>query len=816
MTQARKPSLDDGQKLPFLKRPFAFATLMLVIGAILVAGGGYLITQGGSPYYLLCGIAVLTSAALLLRGRREGAWLYAAMLVATLCWAIWEVGLNGWQLMPRLVGPFVLGLWLLAPWTRRSLVPGPVAKRIENWPRWSMIAILVAAGFIGLGLHQLRQLPPDPLYQAGRTDAPSPSTRAGEWAGEDWSIYGGDSAGTRFSDLVQITPDNVTQLEVAWSFRTGATPQGEKATIEAVPVVVDNRFYFCNSVNEIIALDATTGQQLWRFNPKVNWKPAGRAVCRGVSYHDTGADAETQCSRRIIGGTIDARLVAVDAVTGKPCEDFGEDGQISLLKGMGEVRPGYYFVSSAPTVVRGKIVIGGWVADGQYWGEPSGVIRAFDAVTGDFVWAFDVGRPDRTGEPPEGESFTPSTPNSWSVMSADEELGLVYAPMGNSVPDYYGAQRRPFDDSYSSGVLALDVETGRERWMFQTTHHDIWDYDVASQPTLLDIPESNGKVRKALIQPTKRAEVFVLDRETGKPIFDVQEIATPQDGVTPGERLSPTQPYSTGLPSFRGRDMLESDMWGVTPLDQMMCRIFFRTARYEGPMTPPGVKPWIQYPGYLGGSNWGSISINPDRMLMTIAVNHVANRNRMVPRAEADRMGLKPTPDVSRDVGGPVAQAGTPYAAHISPFFSPLVMPCQAPPYSTMSAVDLTTGKLVWTRDLGTSRDNGPLWIMLPLALPMGTPHIGGNINTRSGLTFMAGTTDSALRAFDTATGKMLWQAWLPGAGLSTPMTYRARDGRQMVAIAAAGFKPIGGRVSDKIVVFALPRDSGAITRKGD
>ena len=391
-------------------------------------------------------------------------------------------------------------------------------------------------------------------------------------------------------------------------------------------------------------------------------------------------------------------------------------------------------------------------------------------------------------------------------MSGDEALGLVYAPMGNSVPDYYGAQRRPFDDQYSSSIVAIDAETGRPRWTFQITHHDLWDYDVSSQPTLLDLPDGGGGVIPALIQASKRGEVFLLDRRDGKPLAPVEERPVPQRGAAPGERISPTQPFSTGMPSFRGPDIVESDMWGISPLDQLWCRIMFKRARYDGPLTPPGVTPYIQFPGYLGGMNWWGVSVNPEQLLMVTNVNRVANYDYLIPRAAADRMGVRPLADGGQgDVGGTVAQAGTPFAAAISPFLSHLGIPCQAPPYGTISAVDLRTRKLVWTRPLGTASSNGPWGIPSHLPFLMGTPNLGGSFSTRSGLTFIAATPDRYLRAYETASGRLLWSGLLPAGGHSTPMSYLAPSGRQMVVIAASGSVPFGSKTGDDIVAYALP-----------
>jgi quinoprotein glucose dehydrogenase len=790
--------------------PFLLAAVMLLIGGYLAIQGGILAALGGSPYYVIAGVLMLQSGSLLFRRRAEGIWLYLMLLLGTVAWSLWEVGGDGWSLLPRLGGPIVLGILLMLPLlggglVQRARLAHPRLSRLFQ-PRSLAVGFLVAA-IVGMGAHSLRQVRFDPAYQRGVSTIARTADRDRRRpaASGEWTQVGHDLAGTRFSPLEQISPENVSGLKVAWTYRTGPSPQREKASLEVTPINIGGSVYLCTSVNEVISLDAATGQEQWRFNPHVDYVHSPRGACRGVAYYRV-PNATGECAQRIFTGTIDAQLIAVDAVSGKPCVGFGTGGRISLLEGMGHVPGGFYFVSSAPTIVRGQIILGGWVADGQYWGEPSGVIRAFDAASGRLSWAFDVGRLDRRTLPPPGEQYTASTPNSWGPMSGDENLGLVFAPTGNSVPDYYGAQRRPFDDEFSSAVVAIEAETGRLRWSFQTTHHDLWDYDVGSQPTLLDLPDGHGGVTPALIQATKRGEVFLLDRRNGSPLTEVEERPAPQRGAAPGERLAATQPFSSGMPSFRGPNIEERDMWGISPLDQLWCRIKFRQARYDGPLTPPGETPYIQYPGYIGGMNWWGVSINPERLLMIVNVNRVGNYNRLVPRAEADRMGIRPLDNGRQgDVGGVVAQLGTPYAAAIGPFMSPLAVPCQAPPYGTISAVDLRNHQLVWTRPLGTAASNGPFGLASGLPFLMGTPNLGGSFNTRSGLTFIAATPDRYLRAYETTTGRLLWSDRLPAGAHSTPMSYRAADGRQMVVIAASGAPPFGSKTGDYIIAYALP-----------
>jgi quinoprotein glucose dehydrogenase len=475
---------------------------------------------------------------------------------------------------------------------------------------------------------------------------------------------------------------------------------------------------------------------------------------------------------------------------------------------MGEATPGYYAVSSAPTIVQGKVILGGWVMDNQFWGEPSGVIRAYDAVTGKLAWAWDMGRPDRQGEPSEGETFTRSTPNAWAPMSVDEQLGLVYVPTGNATPDYFGADRRPFDDHYSSSVVALDVTNGRPRWSFQTAHHDLWDYDVAAQPTLVDYSTPTGVV-KALLQATKRGELFLLDRATGDPLSRVEERPAPSRGAVPEERVAATQPFSVGLPSFRGADLVEGDMWGITPLDQLWCRIKFREARYDGPNTPPGLTPSIEMPGWVGGMEWGGVAVDTERHIVIVNSQNLPNYLRLIPRSQADGMDLKPYDGLHGALAAMMspAQAGTKYGVLLSSFLSPLEIPCNRPPYGRLSAIDLPSGKLMWTQVFGTARNSGPLGVPSMLPLQLGTPNIGGAVATAGGLFFIAATQDEYLRAYETTTGKLLWQARLPTGGHATPMTYLSpASGRQLVVIAAGGHLGLSPTTGAYIAAFALPK----------
>jgi quinoprotein glucose dehydrogenase len=773
-----------------------FASFLLLAGGLIAAGGAWLAVLGGSPYYLLGGVAVTLSGALVWARRSAGAWLYVLFLAATLAWALWESGFNGWTLAPRLIGPGLIGLIFALPFVTRGLIqkeglrfaPGRVAGTLGGL---LLLVVLVAA-----------------LLPVGEAAAPAMSQRplaandSGQPDGQ-WQAYGRDNAGTRFSPLTQINRTNVASLKPAWSYRTGIVQKGTQSPLEATPILVGDTLYLCSQTNVVIALDPETGREKWRFDPKVDATGASLVTaCRGVAFaHVANAP---DCPDRIISATFDARLLALDARSGRPCRSFGQGGTVNLRDGMGQVDPGFYYVSSAPTIVRGRIVLGGWIADNVRLGEPSGVIRAFEVATGKFAWAWDLGRPGFHGQPGPGETYTLGTPNSWGPMSGDDSLGLVYVPTGNATPDHWGGSRTALSDQFSSSVVALDVETGERRWSFQTVHHDVWDYDVGSQPTLVDLRIA-GKMVPALVQPTKTGQVYVLDRRNGRPVAPVAERRVVVDPA-PGDRSSPTQPFSVGMPSFAGEKLQERDMWGATPFDQLWCRIRFRSMRYDGPFTPIGTKEALVYPGIGGGMNWGSVSVDPERGILFVNSMQVPSTVRLIPRATADEMAKKRGSIRFHDLSLPLPQGGTPFAVGVSTFVSPLGVPCNAPPYGLMSAVDLHTGRLLWQKPLGTTQDSGPFGMSLGLPITMGLPMMGGSIVTRGGIVFVAATQERSIRALDAATGRELWKGRLPTGGQATPMTYISpKSGRQFVVIVSGGSVLIQSPLMDRVEAFALP-----------
>ena len=630
-------------------------------------------------------------------------------------------------------------------------------------------------------------------------------------APRDWQHYGATQAGTRYAPSTAISRDNVDQLERAWEATTGIG-----GAFKGTPVQVDNGLYLCTAGNVVLALDADNGRERWRFDPEINAPRIGFwDTCRGVTYVDLreraiAATEGATCDERIVVATTDARMIALDRTTGAMCPSFGTDGVVDLLDRMGEVKPGFYFTTSPATVAGESLVLGGWVLDNFETGEPSGVVRGFDVETGELRWAWDIGRPD--GSLPEpGESFTRGTPNVWSLTSADDELGLVYVPTGNATPDYFGGHRTEAMEEYASSIVAIDATSGQSRWHFQTTHHDIWDYDVPSQPTLVDVP-IDGTLRRAVIVPTKRAELFFLDRETGEPLAAIEERAVPPTTL-PEEWTSPTQPFSTGMPSFAHPTLTTGDIWGITPFDHMACLQQFADIDYEGPFTPSSTNGTLIYPGIAGGMNWGSVAVDEANHLMVVNALHMPFTTRSIPREEADAM------EYGFGLGGP--QKGTPYGAQTAPFFSPLFAPCLRPPYGEMGVVDLKTQELVWRRPLGTASDVGPLGLSLGIPLPMGMFYQAGSLVTGGGLIFNGGVLDATLRAIDIETGAVLWSDDLATPSEATPMSYTSpATGRQYVILALPGdgnfdinaerrMDADGAEASDaaggRLIAYALP-----------
>jgi quinoprotein glucose dehydrogenase len=786
-----------------MKRSWSAIILSIVIatiGVTLTIGGGWLLSLGGSPYYLIAGVLMLASALSLFRGRMLGAWIYIGTFVLSAIWGFAEARGNAWAMIPWLVAPLVLLVAVLLVMPTLT----PARNRWKYAGAGIAVAILfVVASFAMLGNNASAVAALPTQSSPGMTDPSGIAT------GANWTAYGGTNAAWRYSPLSQINPDNVGRLQKVWEVHTGGMPASADYQklygTENTPLKIGNLLYMCTAKNVVVAIDAATGKQAWRTDPHVPdaWIPYTTA-CRGVSYYAVpGAAANSLCAGRIIEGTMDSRLIELDAMTGKPCTEFNGTGQQDTRIGMGWTPPGSVGINSPPPVVRGIIVVGHQVLDGQCRCAPSGVIQGFDARTGKLAWAWDMQHPDWHGYPPKGHTWTRGTPNSWSVSAADEKLGLVYVPTGNVADDYVSAGRTPEENKYNSSIVAIDVTAGKPRWSFQTVRMDVWDYDIGSQPSLIDY-----RGTPALLVASKQGDLYVLDRATGRPLAPIGEIKAPPGGLEPGLR-SPTQMVSLWN-TLRKPDLKESDMWGMSPIDQMICRIQYRLADYRGFYTPPRADKFtVQYPGYNGGSDWGGLSIDPVRGVAIANYNDMPNYVRLVPRAEANKLGIKPrfaSKQLSLSSHQIDPQWGVPYAVKVNagwrmPFTK---LMCKRPPYGGIRAIDIATGKTIWDRPFGTARRNGPFNLPTMLPVTIGTPNNGGAVTTASGLIFVAAATDDLLHAIDLRTGKTLWSVPLPAGGQATPIVYE-QNGREYLAIFAGGHHFMETSMGDSLIAYALP-----------
>jgi len=834
--RAARPDPSSTARRPRHALVTVLSLVLMLLGLVLGGLGAWLATLGGSWYYVLAGVGLLVAGVLLWGNRRAGALWFGAVFVGTLLWTGWESGSDYWRWVPRLglIVGIGLVLSLLLPTLDR-----PFSRRLSRSIAGVLALVFVAAfalAFVPHGVTAASGSFPEAMTSTGlapTADAPlQPADKPGD---DDWAAYGRNNGATRFSPLQQITPDNVATLEQAWLFRTGDLPQ-KRWGAETTPLKVGDTLYVCTARNQLVALNAADGTERWRFDPKIKDKSIPyTAACRGVSYYEVPATAQqaadadvaadlasglsqvpvltqlprSACSARIIEGTLDGRLIAVDAATGKPCAGFGNNGQVDITLGMGDSPAGYVSITSPPAIVQGVIVTGHQVLDGQRRDAPSGVIQAYDAITGKLRWAWDMDQPELTGLPAQGKTYTRGTPNMWTTATGDDQLGLVYLPMGNSAGDYWSGSRTENQNKYATSLVAIDVNTGKPVWHFQAVRKDVWDYDMGSQATLVDYPTAAGKV-PAILLPTKQGDMYVLDRRTGQLLTPAEERKVPTGGVEPEQR-SPTQLFSL-YHTLRKPDLTERDMWGITPIDQLVCRIQFRKASYEGFYTPPTAdRHSIEYPGYNGGSDWGSVSVDPRRGVIVANYNDMPNYNLLVPRATADKLGWVPREDVRADKGGAEGagdpQTGTPYAIDVNagwrlPFTKLL---CKQPPYGGIRAVDMRTGKTLWDRPFGSARGNGPFGIRSGLPIEIGTPNNGGSVVTASGLIFIAAATDDLLRAIDLKTGKELWHAKLPAGGQANPMIY-AFGGRQYVVIMAGGHHFMETPAGDYVIAYALPK----------
>jgi quinoprotein glucose dehydrogenase len=645
-------------------------------------------------------------------------------------------------------------------------------------------------------------------FVAAALIAVSFSSADAQTRGDEWPAYGHDPGGARFSPLKQINRSNVDRLRQVWIYRTGDYADGKKTrsttTFQQTPIFVDGTLFLATPFNRVIALDPETGAEKWTFDPKIDLRLGydNQLNNRGLAtWLDSKRRPGQSCRRRIFMGTNDARLIALDALSGEACADFGANGQVDLAPGVGIQRKGEYQVTSPPAVINGLVIVGSAIGDNQRVDAPAGVVRAFDARTGKLRWAWDPLPPGWKGGEMASDgkpAYHLGTANVWAVITVDEKRDLVFVPTGNTSPDYYGGERHG-SDYYSSSVVALRGTTGKVVWHFQTVHHDIWDYDVPAAPALITV-RRRGKVIPAVAVATKVGHLFILNRLTGKSIFPVEERKVPTDGV-PGEAPSPTQPFPVLPKPLSPSTLTPDEAFGISQKEKEACSERIKALRNEGAFTPPTLKGTLVYPGDVGGMNWSGVSFDPERGLLIASTNRLARAVTLIPREGLNDQKLR---EIRAQSPGAEfgSQRGTPYIMKREFLLSPSRVPCSPPPWGTLLAVDLADGRVKWERPLGAIGDLA----LVPGSAEWGSPSLGGSIVTAGGLIFVAAAMDNYLRAFDVETGKELWKAPLPAGGQAMPMTYSLRkDGKQFVVICAGGHGRLGTKIGDYVVAFALP-----------
>jgi len=623
----------------------------------------------------------------------------------------------------------------------------------------------------------------------------------------EWDHYGGGQHGMQYSSLSQISRDNVGSLEEIWRYRTGELGEGhrEPFAFQANPILVEGRLYIPTGSAIVIALDPATGEEIWRHDPEIDRsRPHAEIANRGVtSWIDNEAMTNSPCRHRIFVGTLDARLIALDGATGEACKDFGKNGEIWLNKDVRATESDWviYTITSPPVVVEDLVIIGSAIGDNQAVESELGIVRGVDARTGEVRWRWDP-IPRSAGDPAYAswqseEAARNGSANAWAPLAADAELGLVYVPTGSASPDFYGGEREG-DNLYANSLVALHAASGEIAWYQQLIHHDVWDYDLSAQPTLVDLTH-DGETIPAVLQGTKTGLIFSFNRETGEPIFEIEERAVPQGGVA-GEHLSPTQPFPVAPPSVARHDAItEDDAWGMMFFDTRACRKKIARLRSEGLFTPPSLQGTLELPGYGGGINWGGLAFEPDEQTVVVFSMDVPMEVALIPRDDlgaAYESGEFENYEFAR-------MSGTPYAMRRALLGSPLDIPCIAPPWGVLTAIDMRKGTINWQRSVGSIQDVAPA--IVP-NLELGMAGLGGPIITAGGVIFMAAVMDDYLRAFDLDDGKTLWEGRLPAGGQATPMTYfLAETGKQYVVIAAGGHARIGTTAGDYVIAYALP-----------
>lgn len=803
--------------------PWARLLLGLLGLVLLILGGGtawfgvQLAWAGGNWYYMIAGILLAIAGLAQIGGlARVGVPLQALVLLGTVIWSLWEIWGKGF--LPAWGADFagrvgvIAALFFLSALIAAAGTPRPL--RAPGLLRLTFgAAAVVGVAAVGLiALYWERVQSPSDLAQIAPAPLPEGMNDAGEWP-----AYGGSAHGQAFTPARQITPQNVAGMTEVWRARTGDLPPNDRVFYSAqnTPTVVEGRLFTCTPSNQVLALDPATGAELWRFDPGAtleDMESLFSAACRTVVHYRV-PDATGPCAARVHVAVVDGRMYGLSAETGEVCTDFGDQGIVDLTLGMGMQETGLASSTSGPALVGDALIVGQQVSDNQRRDAPSGVVRAYDAATGDLLWSWDALRQGQSQEPlAEGEVYPRGTPNVWNIISGDPQAGLVYIGTGNSANDHWGGSRTQPEDRFTAAVVALDLETGETVWDFATVVHDLWDYDIGAQPIVGDVT-IDGQTVRAVIQGTKTGSIFVFDAATGEPLTDIEMRPAPQ-GALPGDWTAEAQPQSVRYPNFAALPGPEPEVidarhaFGMTPLDAAMCRLEFQRMRYEGMFTPPTDDPggMLLFPGTIGGLNWGGLGLDRDRNIVITNHSRLPNKVVMVPRDEVGELpvgmgGARPDQDVA-------PHYFSPYGVDRPIWLSALEVPCIAPPWGFVAATDLDSGELLWSQPLGTGFDTGPLNLPTFLKLPIGTANVGGPLVTATGLTFIAASQDNWLRAYETATGRLLWQGRLPAGGQASPMSYEV-DGRQYVVIIAAGHERLMTDMGDYIVAFALETADG-------
>ena len=788
------------------------AALTLILGAALVWTGAEIALNGGGVYYIGAGLLFWAGLAALVLAPVSLALLPSGLLLGlTFLWGLIEIAANDWpvswqfDLLGRIAVPGLIFALLLA-----VVIWGSPRQLQPRWLRptaWGAVFAGIAGA--GLTLALVWERPTAPAGQEVVTQS-----FPGHNTAEDWSAFGGSPLGARYTPAGQITRANIADLTEVWRIQTGDMTDNTRISYSAqnTPIYVDGTLFACTPSQQVIALDPATGVRLWHFDPETSesdMESLFSVACRAVAHHRNTAGDE-RCSARIFVTTVDSRLYALDAASGAICPDFGTQGVVDLALGLGLQETGLASSTSGPAVVGDLVVIGQQVSDNQRRDAPSGVVRAYDAVSGDLIWAWDALRQGIAAEPlAQGEIFPRGTPNVWNVISGDPEAGIIYIATGNSANDHWGGARSAEEDRFTSAVIAIDMQTGETIWDFATVIHDLWDYDLGAQPALMDM-QIDGEMRRVVVQGTKQGSLYVLDAATGEHLRPIEQRPAPQ-GALPGDWTHETQPQAVFYPNFAGRigpdpeTLHHSQTWGVAMIDAALCRRNFLRMDYRGIYTPPSENPhgMLLHPGTVGGINWGGVGLDLARDIVITNHSRLPNVVTMIPRAEVDDMpvglgGARPDQDVA-------PQWLAPYGVDRPMWLSILGAPCIAPPWGYVAATDLQSGALLWSLPFGTGFDTGPMGLPTFLRVPLGTVNIGGPLVTASGITFIGAAQDNFFRAYETETGQLLWSARLPAGGQASPMSF-VHDGRQYIILHAAGHSQLETTVGDYIIAYALPQ----------